>query len=498
MNRDEAIQATLDALNQPMVRGDSSDYLNSASRPNFHSRRSSIMAQLSTPNYHARTPSVSMSDSDLSCMDESKRRSRISIDFSGLYSPASSTGDWCEKELLSPDPDIESLDKKRSSKGSEFFKRWSLGPATSVTQVSRQTQALLSPQEFHTAEFEPTQSCMWQRTLQEMARTDNTRLALLARNSNANSFPMQSMHAKKRHSCDFTSSTTASNGLGLGLGPLRASTPVKGPNSNNNSFVPFSFETGSEEPPESPVHTKLKHRTSMSRTRPLSMTRSTSQKFNSGNFSLRQRAGTPTPMRDDDDTQLDSYAMEDAGDMSSDSNSTAVDPLDTSHNQEDGDLAKPPLDPTIPITDWSQKAQLVKLICASIQDAPTMMAYVNLLWTALSNPENLNLDKIDIVPGSLEDVAALQENLVRFVSEIDVKALVSAGWIRFYKVMYSSAVVSATIGLLTFQTLLLLLYLCVASVIILGSSVLHKFQKTQPQTQPQEAAEVLVKECKQE
>lgn len=231
----------------------------------------------------------------------------------------------------------------------------------------------------------------------------------------------------------------------------------------------------------------------------MSMTRSTSQKFNSGNFSLRQRAGTPTPMRDDeDDTHLDSYALGDAGDTSSDSNSTAVDPLDTSHNQEDGDLAKLPLDPTIPITDWGQKAQLVKLICASIQDAPTMMAYVNLLWTALSNPENLNLDKIDIVPGSLEDVAALQDSLVRFVSEIDVKAMVSAGWIRFYKVMYSSAVVSATIGLLTFQTLLLLLYLCVASVIILGSSVLHKFQKTPSQPQPQEAAEVLVKECKKE
>ncbi|AOW07690.1 hypothetical protein B0I72DRAFT_132795 [Yarrowia lipolytica] len=486
MNRDEAIQATLDALNQPMVRGDSSDYLNS--RPSFHSRRSSIMAQLSTPNHHARTPSVSMSDSDLSCMDENKRRSRISIDFSGLYSPASSTGDWCEKELLSPDPEIESLDKKRSSKGSEFFKRWSLGPATSVTQVSRQTQALLSPQEFHTAEFEP-QSCMWQRTLQEMARTDNTRLALLARNSNANSYPLQSMHNRKRHSCDFTSSTTASNGLGLGLGPLRASTPVKGP---NNPFVPFSFETGSEESTESPVHTKLKHRTSMSRTRPLSMTRSTSQKFNSGNFSLRQRAGTPTPTRDGDSTQVDSFVFG-AGDMSSDSNSTAVDPLDTQHTQEV--LSKPPLDPTIPITDWSQKAQLVKLICASIQDAPTMMAYINLLWTALSNPENLNLNKIDIVPSSLEDVAALQDNLVLFVSEIDVKAMVSAGWIRFYKVMYASAVVSATIGLLAFQTLLLLLYLCVASVIILGSNILHKFEK---KTQPQEAAKVLAKECKEE
>lgn len=179
--------------------------------------------------------------------------------------------------------------------------------------------------------------------------------------------------------------------------------------------------------------------------------------------------------------------------MSSDSNSTAVDPLDTQHTQEV--LSKPPLDPTIPITDWSQKAQLVKLICASIQDAPTMMAYINLLWTALSNPENLNLNKIDIVPSSLEDVAALQDNLVLFVSEIDVKAMVSAGWIRFYKVMYASAVVSATIGLLAFQTLLLLLYLCVASVIILGSNILHKFEK---KTQPQEAAKVLAKECKEE
>lgn len=478
MNRDEAIQATLDALNQPMVRGDSND---NYPRPSFHSRRSSIMAQLSTPNHHARTPSVSMSDSDLSCMDEHKRRSRISIDFSGLYSPASSAGDWCEKELLSPDPEIESLDKKRSSKGSEFFKRWSLGPATSVTQVSRQTQALLSPQEFHTAEFEP-QSCMWQRTLQEMARTDNTRLALLARNSSANSFPMQSMQSRKRHSCDFTSSTTASSGLGLGLGPLRASTPVK---AANNNFVPFSFETGSEEPPESPVHAKLKHRTSMSRTRPLSMTRSTSQKFNSANFTLRQRAGTPTPVRDDDDTKSEdefksSFNL-DAGNLSSDSNTTAVDPLDAGkedvkHTQED---QISPLDPTIPITDWSQKAHLVKLICASIHDAPTMMAYTNLLWTALSNPENLNLAKIDIVPGSLDDVAKLQENLVHFVSEVDVKAMVSAGWIRLYKVMYSSAVVSATIGLLAFQSLLLLLYLCVATVIIVISSVLHRFQKTE-------------------
>ncbi|KAG5363206.1 hypothetical protein CJU89_2370 [Yarrowia sp. B02] len=468
MNRDEAIQATLDALNQPMARTDSSDF----PRPPFHSRRSSIMAQLSTPNAHARTPSVSMSDSDLSCMDEHKRRSRISIDFSGLYSPASSAGDWCEKELLSPDPDIESLDKKRSSKGSEFFKRWSLGPATSVTQVSRQTQALLSPQEFHNPEFEP-QSCMWQRTLQEMARTDNTRLALLARNS-TNAYPLQPMHSKKRHSVDFTSST----GLGLGLGPIRASTPVKG-----TPFVPFSFETGSEEP-ESPVHTKLKHRTSMSRTRPLSMTRSTSQKFNSGNFSLRQRAGTPTPIRDDDTRVEDSDGN--ASMDSVDSNTTAVDPLDTKHTQEDP--PKPALDPTIPITDWSQKAQLIKLLCASIQDAPTMMAYVSLIWTALSNPENLNLDKIDIVPSSLEDVAALQHNLVEFVSEVDVKAMVSAGWIRFYKVMYSSAVVSATIGLLAFQTLLLLFYACVATVIILGSGILHKFQKKTP----------AVKECKEE
>ncbi|KAG5359596.1 hypothetical protein CJU90_5426 [Yarrowia sp. C11] len=483
MNRDEAIQATLDALNQPMVRGDSSDYLNN--RPNFHSRRSSIMAQLSTPNHHARSPSVSMSDSDLSCMDENKRRSRISIDFSGLYSPASSAGDWYEKELLSPDPEIESLDKKRSSKGSEFFKRWSLGPATSVTQVSRQTQALLSPQEFHAPEFE-TQSCTWQRTLQEMARTDNTRLALLARNSTANSYPLQSMNTKKRHSCDFTSTT--SNGLGLGLGPLRASTPVK----PNDAFVPFSFETGSDESPESPVHTKLKHRTSISRKRPLSMTRSTSQKFNSSNFSLRQRAGTPTPIRtDNDDTQVDSFAFD--MDMSSDSNSTAVDPLDTSHN----DLCKPPLDPTIPITDWSQKAHLIKLICASIQDAPTMMAYFNLIWSALSNPENLNLEKIDIVPGSLEDVAELQDNLLQFVSEVDVKAMVSAGWIRLYKVMYGAAVVSATIGLLTFQSLLLLLYLCVASVILLGSSILHALQKTtqSPET-AKEPAKALVKEVK--
>lgn len=187
-------------------------------------------------------------------------------------------------------------------------------------------------------------------------------------------------------------------------------------------------------------------------------------------------------MRDDedDDTRVDNDSLN-KGDYSFDassrrandsvsSNDTAVDPLDS---------GKPSsaIDTTIPITDWSQKAHLAKIICASLQEAPTMMAYVGLVWSALSNPENLNLEKIDIVPSSLEDVALLQENLLKFVSEVDVKAMASAGWIRVYQVLYSSAVVSATLGLLLFQTVLLLLYLCAGAVILLGSGILCKFDK---------------------